>query len=244
MLPTLEQFHRDGAARVRVYAKLDPGETLFGGVSLTGRGGEIRGHMGVISAQLSHYDHHVTVGVPNWASFDLGEDYCYGPMFALTATPSLRTFLQIGGEIVVFHPLLGPISRAVRPAAEEISIIYDDARESVVRTARRMARRKHSPTVVDGWVLTQNWNVARRKVERAEAAAKRVKQRIDDATPDTRSSRALRAVSAQILRDAGAVRTLAKHATHGRPISRADLRNRTASLERRTLALEFVDGAS
>ena len=111
MFPTLEQVERDGEAVVKVVARLNPVDTILGGMTLTSRGGGLSFRAGPIGAKVSDFEHEVKAGIPGIIGLSVGEDYAYGPVLAFGYSPPvgllnvlpLPVNVRVGGEIKLFH---------------------------------------------------------------------------------------------------------------------------------------------
>ncbi|MBK8013062.1 MAG: hypothetical protein IPK13_17115 [Deltaproteobacteria bacterium] len=194
MLPTLEQVKHSGRVDMRVASKMLLFDTAVGGLALTSRGGETKARLGVVSGQISAYEEHITLGVPNWASCDIGEDYTYGPFVSLSKSSEFLGFLLPGIELRFFHPAMGPLSRPARRAAERILIAYDDLKDWI----RRHRHRDHHP-IRDHHPLPnvpsldqarlpkgQRWSLAKEKLDRGKYAqnrASRYLERLNEVSP-------------------------------------------------------------
>lgn len=271
LFPTLEQVRRTGKAEVRLVPRVVLFDTPAGGLCASARGGETRARMWVLSAQIAAYEHHITVGPPNWVSMDIGEDYSYGPLLSLAKSRPVAPCFLPGFELIVFHPVIGRLSKPARRAAEAISTGYDDAQRWIGR--HRPRRKSHpAPTKIavgeDGLPLQQRWNLARRKLERARAAQHRAEHYLGiwgspDALLLAANAHALEPLGyeaqraplrtyaiihgflenliAGIERDACALERLGKNAAAGRPTSMSEIKKTARALERRAEAFEFVD---
>jgi hypothetical protein len=270
MLPTLEQVARDGEAVVRVVSRLNPVETMFGGVSLTSRGGGVKFRAGPVGAKISEFEHEVKAGIPGIIGVSVGEDYAYGPSIAFGYSPPIGILgalplplnVRVGGEVTLFHPALAPFAQATRKMAEKISIACDDG-----AIVLRKLVGKEANEVEDGWPVRQRWNVAKRTTERAEAAAALAGDRLarvrelgalelvkpsrvqkllgKDAEKPLETfgtiTRYLEALPRLIEKEAAAVRAMAERAARGEEFDKAALSRLTESLGRRALAFEYVD---
>lgn len=165
---------------MRVVPRAMLAETGVGGVSLTSRGGEIRNRLYWLSSQLAAYEHHITVGVANTLTFDLGEDYTYGPLVAMLYLPKSRMFglaeAKLGGEAIFFHPALAPLSRPTRRWAEGLATGYDAVQQAGSTLKTKMTAKPVSVQAVDGWPVRPTWTLAKAKFDRARAAVNRAEE--------------------------------------------------------------------
>lgn len=187
MFPTLEQAERDGATTIRLVSRLNPVETMFGGMTLTSRGGGLKFRAGPIGAKVSEFEHEVKAGIPGIIGVSVGEDYAYGPSVAFGYSPpiALLTVLplplnvRVGGEVTLFHPALARTSRATRRMAEGISVACDAVGDKVQDIGRSIGWVKTAAkTSEDGWPLSQRWQLARRTHDRAESARTTARDRL------------------------------------------------------------------
>lgn len=271
MFPTLEQTERDGKAVVRVVSRLNPVETMFGGLSLTSRGGGMKFRAGPVGAKISEFEHEVKAGIPGIIGVSVGEDYAYGPSVAFGYSPPIGILaalplpltIRAGGEVTIFHPAFSAGARGTRKMAEKISIFCDDAAAGI----QKLTNKKAQSEVQDGWPVRQRWNISRRTTERAEAASGLAQERLHllrEFGPQTLSSseraqkllgrdagkpletfntitRYLESISTVIDKETAAVRKLANDASAGRKVDKESLARLTESLARHALAFEYVD---
>lgn len=270
MFPTLEQVERDGKAVVRVVSRLNPVETMFGGLSLTSRGSGMKFRAGPVGAKISEFEHEVKAGIPGIIGVSVGEDYSYGPSVAFGYSPPIGILsalplplnIRVGGEVTLFHPALGPFAHATRKMAENISIACDEGAIAI-----RKALGKEANEVQDGWPVRQRWNMIKRTTERAETAAAVSADRLaglrelgamalvkpekirkllgNDAAKPLETfgtiTRYLEALPKLIEKESAAVRKMAEKASRGESIDKKALARLTDSLTRRALAFEYVD---
>lgn len=178
MFPTLEQVQRDGEVVMQVVPRLNPVDTLLGGVSLTSRGGGVNFRAGPVGAKVSDFEHEVKAGIPGIIGIAVGEDYAYGPVVAFGYSPPvgllnvlpLPVNVRVGGEVKLFHPAFAGISRPTRRMAERISIGCDVAHRALKRAIARLRGKELEGQVDGGWPVTQRWNLARALVDRSGAA--------------------------------------------------------------------------
>lgn len=177
MFPTLEQVQRDGEVVMQVVPRLNPVDTLLGGISLTSRGGGVNFRAGPVGAKVSDFEHEVKAGIPGIIGVAVGEDYAYGPVVAFGYSPpvgllnlALPVNVRVGGEVKLFHPAFAGISRPTRRMAERISIGCDIAHRALKRAIAKVRGKQVEGQVEDGWPVTQRWNLAHALVDRSAAA--------------------------------------------------------------------------
>jgi hypothetical protein len=271
MFPTLEQAEREGKASVRVVSRLNPVETMFGGLSLTSRGGGMKFRAGPVGAKISEFEHEVKAGIPGIIGISVGEDYAYGPSVAFGYSPPIGILaalplpltIRAGGEITVFHPAFSAGARGTRKAAEKISIFCDDTATAI----KKLGNKNAATEAQDGWPVRQRWNISRRATERAEVASSLAQERLSalrsigpqqlsqperakkllgrdaDKSLETFNTitRYLESISTVIDKETAAVRKLAGEASAGKNIDKKSLARLTDSLTRHALAFEYVD---
>lgn len=270
MLPTLEQVEREGKAVVRIVSRFNPVETMFGGVSLTSRGGGMKFRAGPVGAKISEFEHEVKAGIPGIIGISVGEDYAYGPSVAFGYSPPIGILsalplpmnIRVGGEVTLFHPALRPLAQGTRKMAENITIACDESAIFVRKLVGKAANE-----IDQGWPVRQRWNIARRITERAESAmlsaydriaelrkigpldlmkSERIKKLLGgDATRPLETygtiATYLEALPKLIEKEALAVRNLASAACRGEQFDKKSLGRLTDSLTRRALAFEYID---
>jgi hypothetical protein len=165
MFPTLEQVEREGEAVVKVVSRLNPIDSVLGGVTLSSRGGGLNFRAGPVGAKVSDFEHEVKAGIPGIVGIAVGEDYAYGPVLAFGYSPPIGMLnvmplpvnIRIGGEVKIFHAGFAAMSRPTRTMAERISIGCDSIHQVFVK----------SKDLDDGWPTQQRWSLLKRLVERA-----------------------------------------------------------------------------
>jgi hypothetical protein len=186
MFPTLEQVEREGEAVVKVVSRLNPIDTIVGGMTLSSRGGGVSFRAGPVGAKVSDFEHEVKAGIPGIIGVAVGEDYAYGPVIAFGVSPSINGLLGLagfpvniraGGELKVYHAAFAGLSKPTRKMAEGISIACDAAHHAAKKSFS-VATHKHLVEVEDGWPLRQRWMLARNLVGRAKAAAEVASDRL------------------------------------------------------------------
>lgn len=185
MFPTLEQVERDGEAVVKVVSRVNPVDTLFGGMTLTSRGGGVNFRAGPVGAKISEFEHEVKGGIPGIIGLAVGEDYAYGPVVAFGYSPPvgllnvlpLPVNIRAGGEIKIFHPAFAGLSKPTRRMAEEISIGCDNAHHAMKKAGAAVTGKPVEGSQ-DGWPTRQRWSLAQRLVGRAEVSKSIAKERL------------------------------------------------------------------
>jgi hypothetical protein len=267
MFPTLEQVQREGEAVVKVVSRLNPVDTIVGGMTLSSRGGGVSFRAGPIGAKVSDFEHEVKAGIPGIIGLAVGEDYAYGPVLAFGYSPPIGLLqvmplpvnVRLGGEVKLFHPMFAGLSRPTRSMAEAISIGCDAIHRRIVG----------SPETDEAWPNDQRWSLTKRVVERALVAKTVAADRLallrrivpshlsehigpqraqqlgrDAERPEvTHGTIAgyLDYVMMKVEREARAIADMASAAAREEPVDREELKKLSASLKRSTLAFEFVD---
>jgi hypothetical protein len=267
MFPTLEQVKRDGEAVVKVVSRLNPVDTILGGMTLSSRGGGVSFRAGPIGAKVSDFEHEVKAGIPGIIGLAVGEDYAYGPVLAFGYSPPvgllnvlpLPVNVRVGGEVKLFHPMFAGLSRPTRSMAEGISIGCDAIHRTVTRAHE----------IDDGWPLQQRWNLVRRLVERALVSRAVAEERIAklkeiepaglmehigearartlgrDAERPVETHQTIASYLDHLLQkiddETNAIAELARAASRDEAVDGARLKALSASLKRSIIAFEFVD---
>lgn len=185
MFPTLEQVERDGEAVVKVVSRVNPVDTLFGGMTLTSRGGGVNFRAGPVGAKISEFEHEVKGGIPGIIGIAVGEDYAYGPVVAFGYSPPvgllnvlpLPVNIRAGGEIKIFHAAFAGLSKPTRRMAEGISIGCDSAHHAMKKAGAALTG-EQVPDAEDGWPTHQRWSLAKRLVGRAEVSKAIAEERL------------------------------------------------------------------
>jgi hypothetical protein len=121
-LPLLAEVKSGGQVMIRTDAAYPAITTSFGGAMLNSTGGKWNLKTPLVGVRRSEYSQSVKFGIPFLFGVSLHRDKVFGSGVELSVFPKMGYSgifdIRGGGNLVVFHPVLGALDRPVELTAE------------------------------------------------------------------------------------------------------------------------------